>query len=186
LERADVAVLVLDATRSVAKQDAVIAGEADRCGCGIVIAANKWDLVKARDEGFAKRFDEEIRDGIKFAEYAPIVHLSALTGARAPKGVEAVARVARTRNGHIATAELNRFLARVAKRQPPSSPGRGEVKILYGTQVASRPPTFLLFTNVNTRLHFSYERFLKNRLRETFGFEGTPIRLKFRPNRKRG
>ena len=186
LKRADVAVLVLDATSSIAKQDAAIAGEADRCGCGLVIAANKWDLVKARDEGFAKRFDEEIRTGIKFAEYAPIVHLSALTGARAPKVVEAVARVARTRNAHIATAELNRFLARVAKRQPPSSPGRGEIKILYGTQVGSRPPTFLLFTNVNTRLHFSYERFLKNRLRETFGFEGTPIRLKVRPNRKRG
>ena len=189
LKRADVAVLVVDATSPVAKQDAAIAGEAERAGCGIVVAANKWDLVKGR-AGFAKQFDEELRRALKFAEYAPIVHLSALTGHRAPKLIETIGLVARARNGHVATAELNRFLERVTRRHRPASPGRKEVRVQYGTQVAAGPPTFLFFTNTATRFHFSYERFLKNRLRESFGFTGTPIRLKVRarrePRRKRG
>ena len=183
LKRADVAVLVVDATSPVAKQDAAIAGEAERAGCGIVIAANKWDLVKGRGAGFAKQFDEELRRMLKFAEYAPIVHLSALTGDRAPKLIETVALVARARNGHVATVELNRFLERVTRRHRPASPGRKEVRVLYGTQVAAGPPTFLFFTNTATRFHFSYERFLRNRLRESFGFTGTPIRLKVRARR---
>ena len=185
MTRADVAVVVLDASRGVMKRDAAIAGEAERAGCGVVLAANKWDLVKGREEGFAKRFDEEIRDGLKFAEYAPIVHLSALTGHRAPKLFEMVERVDRARGSHIATGELNRFLERVTRRNPPSPSGGKEVKIQYATQTGVKPPRFVIFTNTATSLHFSYERFLKNRLRESFDFIGTPIQLRVRATHRR-
>ena len=180
--RADVAVLVVDASAPVARQDAVIAGEAERAGCGIVIAANKWDLVKQRGD-FAKQFDAELRDALKFAEFAPIMHVSALTGARAPKLVEMVREVARARAAHVSTADVNRVLERATRRNPPRSPGKREVKIYYGTQVGAGPPRFLVFTNTTSRLHFSYERYLRNRLREAFGFLGTPIRLKVRARR---
>ena len=182
IARADVAVLVVDASRPVARQDAVIAGEAERAGCGIVIAANKWDLVRQRDD-FARQFEAALRDGLKFAEFAPIVRVSALTGARAPKLVELVREVARARAAHVSTADVNRVLEQATRRNPPHSPGKGEVKIYYGTQVAASPPRFLVFTNTTARLHFSYERFLKNRLREAFGFLGTPIRLQARARR---
>ena len=184
MERADVAVVVFDASTKVTHQDAAIAGEAERAGCGIVCAANKWDLVKGREVGFAKRYDEEVRDGLKFADYAPIVHLSALTGARSQKLLEQVERVDRARAAHVATSDLNRFLERVTKRHPPTSPKKREVKIQYATQIGVKPPRFLLFTNTATRLHFSYERFLKNRLRESFGFEGTPLEIRVRVRRE--
>ena len=180
---ADVAVIVVDAADGVARQDAAIAGEAERAGCGIVIAANKWDLVKDRGPDFSKRFDGEVRAALRFAEFAPILHVSALTGERAPKLVARVVEVAAARAGHVATGELNRFVERVTERHPPVSPGRRRVRIKYAAQVASRPPTFVFFTNVATRFHFSYERYLRNRLRESFGFEGTPIRLRVRAGR---
>ena len=183
MQRADVAVILVDASRDIARQDASIAGEAERAGCAIVIAANKWDLVKCQDADFAKSFDQDLRDAMKFAEFAPIVHLSALTGHRAPKLLESVQRVARARAFQVATADLNRFLERVTKRHRPASPGKHEVKIQYGTQVATKPPRFLIFTNIATKLHFSYERFLKNRLRETFDLVGTPIRIQVRSGR---
>ena len=183
LAGADVAVLVVDADEGISKQDASIAGEAERAGCGIVIAANKWDLVKSRGPGFYKEFDADLRDALKFAEFAPIVHISALTGERAPKLIERVVEAAAARATHVSTGALNRMVEQVTRRHPPHSPGRGEVRIKYATQVASRPPTFVFFTNVATRLHFSYERFLCNRLRDTFGFEGTPIRLRVRTSR---
>jgi GTP-binding protein len=180
IERADVAVLVIDATAGATDQDGAIAGEAERAGCGIVLAANKWDLVKVDGADFAKRFDEELRRRLKFLEFAPIVHLSAKTGERAPKLLETIDRVAESRNLRIATAELNRFISAVTAVHPPASPGHREVRILYAAQTGVAPPTFVLFTNVATTLHFSYERFLVNRLREAFGFVGSPIRLQVR------
>lgn len=183
IKRADVALLVVDASAPLAKQDAVIAGEAERAGCGLIVVANKWDLVKGK-EGFSKKFDDQLREDLKFADYAPIVHVSALTGARAPKVLELIEQVALARTTHIATSELNRFLAKVTKRHPPRSPGKYEVKILYGTQVATKPPRFLLFTNIATKFHFSYDRFLMNRFREAFDFTGSPIRLKVRARRE--
>lgn len=182
IARADVAVLVVDASAPVARQDAVIAGAAERAGCGIVIAANKWDLVE-RTGAFAKRFDEELRDALKFADFAPVVHVSALTGARASRLVETVQQVARAHAAHVATADVNRVLERAVRRNPPHVAGKREVKIYYGAQVATRPPQFVVFTNTASRLHFSYERFLKNRLRESFDFVGTPIRLRARARR---
>ena len=180
---ADVAVLVVDAADVVAKQDAVIAGEAERAGCGIVIAANKWDLVKGRGPYFSKEFDADLRAELRFAEFAPILHVSAQTGERAPKLVARIVEVAAARAHHVGTGELNRFVERVTQRHPPVSSDRRGVRIKYAAQVSSRPPTFVFFTNVATRFHFSYERYLCNRLRESFGFEGTPIRIRVRTGR---
>ena len=180
---ADVAVLVVDAADAVARQDAAIAGEAERAGCGIVIAANKWDLVKDRGPHYSKQFDGDVRAALRFAEFAPILHISARTGERAPKLVARVVEVAAARARHVATGELNRFVERVTRRHPPVSPDRRNVRIKYAVQVGARPPTFVFFTNVATRFHFSYERYLRNRLRESFGFEGSPIRLRVRAGR---
>jgi GTP-binding protein len=180
IARADVVVLVVDATEGAGDREGAIAGEAEEAGCSIVIAVNKWDLVKGRGAEWVKAFDEQLRYQLKFLDYAPLVHLSALTGDRTPKLLETVDRVAAARQRRVPTAELNRFLEAVTSTHPPSSPTRREVRILYGAQTATAPPSFVLFTNVATELHFSYERFLMNRLRESFGFEGTPIRLKVR------
>jgi len=183
IARADVAVLVVDATEGAGDREGAIGGEAERAGCGIVIAVNKWDLVRGQGQAFVKEFDEKLRFQLKFLEYAPIVHLSARTGERTPKLLEVIDRVAEARTRRIPTAELNRFLEAVTAVHPPTSPTRREVRILYGAQTGTAPPSIVLFTNVATELHFSYERYLTNRLRESFGFEGTPIRLTVR---KRG
>ncbi|HUL71481.1 MAG TPA: ribosome biogenesis GTPase Der [Vicinamibacterales bacterium] len=180
IARADVVVLVVDATEGATDREAAIAGEAEKAGCGIVIAANKWDLVKGRGQEFVKAFDDRLRFEMKFLDYAPLVHISALTGDRTPRLLETVDRVAEARQRRVPTAELNRFLEAVTATHPPSSPSRRQVRILYGAQTGTAPPAFVLFTNVATELHFSYERFLVNRLRESFGFEGTPIRLTVR------
>lgn len=184
IEQADVAVLVVDASEGATDQDAAIAGEADKAGCGIVIAANKWDLMKGRGPEFSKTFDEELRRQLKFLDYAPVLHISATTGERAPKVLEAIDRVAEARTRRIPTGELNRFVKAVTAVHPPASPGRREVRILYAAQTAVKPPTFVFFTNVATEFHFSYERFLMNRLRESFGLTGTPIRLHVRRREK--
>jgi GTP-binding protein len=180
IEQADVAVLVVDATEGATDQDATIAGEAENTGCGIIIAANKWDLMKGRGPDFSKEFDDKLRQQLKFLDYAQILHISAWTGERAPKLLEAIDRVADARLRRIPTAELNRFVQAVTAVHPPASPGRREVRILYAAQTGVAPPEFVFFTNVATSFHFSYERFLMNRLRESFGMEGTPIRIKVR------
>ena len=180
MEQADVAVLVVDAAAGVGRRDASIAGEAAGAGCGLIIAANKWDLVKERGPGFAKEFDERLRDALKFADYAPIVHLSALTGERTERLLALIDEVDAARRRQVTTGDLNRVLGQATRAQTPSSVGRGSVRIRYGVQTGVAPPIFTLFTSRGTRLHFSYERFIQNRLREAFGFTGTPIRLKVR------
>jgi GTP-binding protein len=180
IEKADVAVLVIDATEGATDQDAAIAGEADRAGCGIVIALNKWDLMKGRGPDFSKTFDEELRRQLKFLDYAPILHISAATGERAGKVLEMIDKIAEARQKRIPTGELNRFVQAVTAVHPPASPGRRHVRILYAAQTSVAPPTFVFFTNVATEFHFSYERFLVNRLRESFGLAGTPIRVQVR------
>jgi GTP-binding protein len=180
IEKADVAVLVVDATEGATDQDAAIAGEADKAGAGVIIVANKWDLMKGRGADFVKDFDSNLRRQLKFLDYAPVLHLSALTGERTPKLLETIDKVAESRAQRIPTSELNRFVQAVTAVHPPASPGRREVRILYAAQTAVAPPTFVFFTNVATSFHFSYERFLANRLRESFGLIGTPIRLKVR------
>jgi GTP-binding protein len=184
MARADVVVLVVDATEGAGDREGAIAGEAEEAGCGIVIAVNKWDLVKGRGQDFVRKFDDRLRFQLKFLEYAPIIHLSALTGDRTPRLLETVDRVAAARTRRVPTAELNRFLEAVTAAHPPASRTRREVRILYGAQTGVAPPSFVLFTNVASELHFSYERFLVNRLREEFGFEGTPIRIRVRKRQR--
>jgi GTP-binding protein len=180
MARADVVVLVVDATEGAGDREGAIAGEAEEAGCGVVIGVNKWDLVRGRGQKFVDALDDQLRFQLKFLDYAPIVHLSARTGEHTARLIEVVDRVAAARRKRVPTAELNRFLERITAANPPTSKGRREVRILYGAQTAVAPPAFVLFTNVATELHFSYERFLVNQLRESFGFEGTPIRLKVR------
>jgi GTPase len=180
IEQADVAVVVVDATQGVTDQEAAIAGEAERAGCGIILVANKWDLVKGKGQAFVKEFDEQLRVQLKFLEYAPILHISAATGERTPKLLETIDRVSEARRRRVPTGELNRFIQAVTAVHPPASPGRREVRVLYAAQTGTAPPTFVFFTNVATRFHFSYERYLVNRLREAFGFVGSPIRLQVR------
>jgi GTP-binding protein len=180
IEKADVAVLVIDSTEGATDQDAAIAGEADKSGSGIVIVANKWDLMKGRGADFSKTFDEELRRQLKFLDYAPILHISAATGERAGKVLEAIDKIAEARMRRVPTPELNRFVQAVTAVHPPASPGRKHVRILYAAQTGVAPPTFVFFTNVATEFHFSYERFLANRLRDSFGLMGTPIRIQVR------
>ena len=181
---ADVVALVLDSKEGATDQDAAIGGEADRAGRGVVVVANKWDLVKSQDPHFVQTFDEAVRRKMRFLDYAPILHISALTGERAPKVLETLDRVAANRRKRVPTPALNRFIERVVAANPPVSPDRRHVKIMYVAQIGVEPPSFVFFTNVATTFHFSYERFLVNQLREHFDFEGCPIRLQVR-RRKR-
>ena len=184
IERADVAVLLIDAVEGPTDQDAAIAGEAERTGCGVIIVANKWDLMKGRGVNFSKEFDENLRRRLKFLDYAPVLHLSAATGERTPKLLEMIERVAKSRHTRVSTGALNRFVKAATEAHPPVSPERRAVRIMYASQTGVAPPTFVLFTNVATTFHFSYERFLINRLREEFGFIGTPIRIHIRKRAK--
>jgi GTP-binding protein len=183
---ADVVVLVIDAAAGASDQDAAIGGEADRAGRGIVIVANKWDLVKDRGPDYSTVFDEATRHGMRFLDYAPILHISAMTGERTPKVLETIDKIAHTRRMRVPTPELNKFVEAVTAANPPVSPGRTHVRILYAAQIGVAPPSFVFFTNVATTLHFSYERFLVNKLREKFGFVGTPIRIQVRRRAKGG
>lgn len=180
IAQADVAVLLVDAVEGATDQDATIAGEAEKTGCGVIIAANKWDLMKGRGHDFSKGFDDKLRQQVKFLDYAQILHISALTGERTPKLLEAIDKVADSRLRRIPTAELNRFIQAITATHPPASPGKREVRILYAAQTGVAPPEFVFFTNVATTFHFSYQRFLMNKLRESFGLEGTPIRIQVR------
>jgi GTPase len=181
VEAADVAVLLIDAVEGATEQDGAIAGEAERAGCGIIVAVNKWDLVKGSDA--AADFDDHMRRRLKFLEYAPVIHISAKTGERTSKLLETIDRVAEARNRRVSTGELNRFIEGVTAAHPPASPGRKAVRILYAAQVGVAPPSFVFFTNVATTFHFSYSRFLVNQLRDSFGFLGTPLRIQVRARR---
>ena len=181
---ADVVALLIDSQEGATDQDAAIGGEADRAGRGVVIVANKWDLVKSSEKNFVKTFDDAIRRRMRFLDYAPILHISALTGERALKVLETIDKVAAARRLRIATPKLNAFVQAVTAAHPPVTPGRKDVRILYAAQIGVAPPSFVFFTNVATSFHFSYQRFLINKLRDEFGFLGTPIRIQVR-RRKR-
>ena len=183
---ADVVALVIDASTGATDHDAAIGGEADRAGRGVVILANKWDLVKDRGPDYSTVFDDETRRHMRFLDYAQILHISAATGERTPKVLEAIDRIAAVRRQRIPTPVLNKFLESVTAANPPVSPGRKHVRIMYAAQIGIMPPSFVFFTNVATTFHFSYERFLINKLREKFGFVGTPIRIQVRRRAKGG
>jgi GTP-binding protein len=181
---ADVVALIIDANTGAADQDAAIGGEAERAGRGVVIIANKWDLVKSVDHTFVERFDDKLRHGMRFLDFAPILHISALTGERTTKVLETIDKVAAARRLRVPTPVLNRFVEEVTQANPPVSPGRKHVRIMYAAQIGVAPPSFVFFTNVATTFHFSYERFLINKLREKFGFIGSPIRIQVRRRHK--
>ncbi len=183
---ADVVALLIDSKAGATDQDAAIGGEADRAGRGVVIVANKWDLVKSQDPQFVKSFDDNLRHRMRFLDYAPILHISALTGERAGRVLETIDKVAAARRTRVPTPALNRFVAEVTAANPPVSPDRAHVRILYAAQVGVSPPSFVFFTNVATTFHFSYQRFLVNKLRERFGFVGSPIRIQVRRRSKEG
>jgi GTP-binding protein len=175
MERADVALILLDAVEGITDQDTKIAGLAQEAGCAAVLVVNKWDAAAPDRAARADRIGG-IRDRLRYLAYAPLVTVSALTGLRALSLFDVVDRVAAQRAKRVPTAELNEFLREALDRRPPPA-GRGRaVKVRYATQAGVKPPTFVLFANVDD-LHFSYRRYLVNCLREAYGFEGSPIRL---------
>lgn len=188
LEAADVALLVIDATEGVSALDATIGGYAHESGRSVLIVVNKWDLVTtARQDGRppADRqiFEQQVRRALKFLDYAPIVFVSAAQGRNLDKLFKALEVVAAERRKRISTAQMNRFIENVDFERA-SVPHRQKVRIYYMTQAQVSPPTFILFTDKDVKLHFSYERFLENQIRRAFGFVGTPIWIKNRPRRK--
>jgi GTP-binding protein len=180
IERADVVVLVIDATVGPTDQDGAIAGAAKDAGRGVIVAANKWDLMKEQGPEASKRFDENLRYQLKFLDFAPILHISAATGERTPKLLEMVDKVYAATRKRVPTGELNRFIEKTTSAAPPVTASRRNMRVMYAAQAAVAPPTFILFTNSLTKLHFSYERFLENRLREEYSFLGAPIRIQIR------
>ncbi len=184
LERADVAIVLVDALEGVTALDANIAGYAVEAGCSIIIAVNKWDVVKDKDTSTPFEFERELRDKMKFLEWAPVITISALTGQRVDKILSLVLKADEARNRRIPTSQLNDFFER-AIAQPrggtapsPAKGGMSRLKVQYLTQVSLRPPTFVVFTSGGKPgLHFSYERYLLNRLREEFDFFATPLRI---------
>lgn len=180
IERADVVVIVIDATLGPTDQDGAIAGAAVDAGRGIIVAANKWDLMKDQGDDAAKKWDENLRYQLKFLDFAPILHISAATGERTPKLLEVVDKVSTAGRVRIGTGELNRFIEKTTTSSPPVTAGKRNVRVMYAAQTSVAPPTFVLFTNAKAKLHFSYERFLQNRIREAYGFFGNPIRIQIR------
>jgi len=179
IERADVALLVVDATTGITKQDAHIAGFILDAWKSVVVVVNKWDAIE-KDTYTMDEYTEHVRAALNFLDYVPILYISALTGQRVHQVLPTALQVQEERLVRLTTAEINRVLQRaVAHHPPPSKAGRA-LKILYGTQVRSDPPTFLIFVNDHQLVHFTYKRFLENRFRDTYGFLGTPIRLVFK------
>jgi GTP-binding protein len=180
LSRADVAVLVVDAVEGLTSQDAHVAGYVVDEGKGLVVAVNKWDLVADKTDRTFDQYVEWIRSEVPFLDFAPIVSISAKTGQRVGRVLEAAIDIWGERRKRISTGELNRVVSAATERTPPP-PVRGHrPRLFYATQAAVAPPTFVFFASDASAVHFSYRRYLENRLRETFGFDGTPIRLIFR------
>jgi len=188
LEAADVALLVIDAVEGVSALDATIGGYAHESGRSVIIVVNKWDLIgPARIDGGppADRdiYEKQVRRALKFLDYAPIVFVSATAGKNIDKIFRALELVSAERRKRISTSQMNRFLETVDFERA-SVPHRQQVKIFYMTQAQASPPTFILFTDKDVKLHFSYERFLENQIRKRFGFVGTPIWIKNRARKK--
>ncbi len=176
IERADVCLVLIDATEGVTDQDAKILGEAHEAGKGIIIVVNKWDEVE-KETGTLEQYKKDIYNKISYASYAPIIFISAKTGQRVNKIFEMINHVAEQNALRVSTSVINEVINEaIAVVQPPSDKGK-RLKILYGTQASSKPPTFVIFVNNKELFHFSYQRYLINCFRNNFGLEGTPVRL---------
>ncbi len=192
VSRADVAVLVLDATEGLTAQDAHVAGYALDEGIGLVVAINKWDLVEDKTQSTFDEYVVGLRRDAPYLSFAPIVSISAKTHQRVERVIEAALEIAAERRRRVPTAALNSWLRDVTQRRPPPNARGKQPRFFYATQVQTEPPTFVLFANGAELIHFSYRRYLENRLREAFGFAGTPLRLFIRErareemDRKRG
>lgn len=184
LEQADVAIVMIDATEGAVALDANIAGYAVDAGCSVIIAVNKWDAVEEKVTNTARDFEDKLRQAMKFLDYAPVITISALTGQRTNNLLPLVVKANDARNRRIPTGELNRFFERaVQSPRAPTAPapvkgGRSRLHVQYVTQAGVRPPKFIVFTAGGAKgIHFSYERYLQNRLREEFDFFATPLRI---------
>lgn len=183
VERADVVVLVIDATEGVTDQDTKIAGIAHERGKGIIIAVNKWDAIE-KDDKTTNKFTAEIRDMLAFMPYAEIMFISAKTGQRLPKLYEMIDLVMENHALRVATGVLNEIMMEaVAMQQPPTDKGK-RLKLFYITQVSVKPPTFVIFVNDKELMHFSYTRYIENRIRDAFGFRGTPLHFIIRERKE--
>lgn len=184
VERCNVAVLVIDATEGITDQDAKIAGIAHDRGKGMIIAVNKWDAIEKNDKTIYK-FTEEIRNKLSYMPYAELLFISAQTGQRLPKLFETIDAVIENHSLRIATGVLNEIMSEaVAMQQPPSDKGK-RLKLYYITQVSVKPPTFVIFVNDKGLMHFSYTRYIENRIRESFGFRGTPLKFIIRERKEK-
>ncbi len=176
VEKADVVIIMIDATEGVTEQDAKIAGIAHERGKGIIIAVNKWDAIEKNNKT-VNEFSNKIRSVLSFMPYASIIYISALTGQRLPKIYDMIDVVIANNAMRVATGVLNEIVIEaVAMQQPPSDKGK-RLKIFYVTQVSVKPPTFVIFVNDKNLMHFSYVRYLENRIRDAFGFEGTSLKF---------
>ena len=184
VDRADVVVLMIDAVEGVTEQDAKIAGIAHDRGKGIVIAFNKWDAVE-KDDKTIYRYTNDIRQVLSYMPYAEIIFISAETGQRLPKLFETIDMVIQNQSMRVATGVLNEIMAEaVAMQQPPSDKGK-RLKLYYITQVSVKPPTFVIFVNDKQLMHFSYTRYLENKIRDTFGFRGTSLKFIIRERKEK-
>lgn len=176
IDRSDVCLVLIDATEGVTEQDTKILGEAHEAGKGIIIVINKWDEIE-KENGTLEKYRKEVYNNLSYAQYAPILFISAKTGQRVNKLFEMINKVAEENSKRLSTSVINEVINEaIAVVQPPTDKGK-RLKILYGTQASSKPPTFVIFCNDKELFHFSYQRYLINCFRNNFGFEGTPIRL---------
>ncbi|MDD3368337.1 MAG: ribosome biogenesis GTPase Der [Lachnospiraceae bacterium] len=183
VERADIVVLVIDATEGVTEQDAKIAGIAHERGKAVVIAVNKWDAIEKNDKT-VKEYSAKIRSTLSFMQYAEIIFISAVSGQRLPKLYDVIDMVSENHSMRVATGVLNEIMTEaVAMQQPPSDKGKS-LRLYYITQVAVKPPTFVIFVNDKELMHFSYQRYIENQIRNTFGFKGTPLRFIIRERKE--
>ncbi len=184
VERADVVLMVIDAMEGVTEQDAKIAGIAHDRGKGIIIVVNKWDAIEKNDKTIYE-YQNKIRETLSYMPYAEIVFVSAVTGQRLPKLFETIDMVIENQTLRIATGVLNEIITEaVALQQPPSDKGK-RLKIYYTTQVSVKPPTFVIFVNDKQLMHFSYTRYLENKIRDTFGFKGTSLKFVIRERKEK-
>jgi GTP-binding protein len=176
IERADVCLLMIDATEGVTEQDTKIAGEAHEAGKGVIIVINKWDEIE-KETGTLEKYKKEVYERLKYLSYAPMIFISAKTGQRVDKLFGLINHVAEQNSMRISTSVLNQVINEaIAIVQPPTDKGK-RLKIFYGTQASTKPPTFVIFVNNKDLFHFSYERYLVNQIRKEFGLDGTPIRI---------
>ncbi len=176
IERANVCLVMIDANEGVTEQDTKIAGEAHEAGKGIIIVVNKWDEID-KETGTLEKYKKEIYAKLSYLTYAPIIFISAKTGQRVDKLFDMINNVAKQNSMRVSTSVLNEVINEaIAIVQPPTDKGK-RLKIFYGTQASTKPPTFVIFVNNKELFHFSYERYLINQFRKEFGMQGTPVRI---------